>query len=213
MIRFIGGSLLVVCMHGLWAAEPVELSERTFKPEAGIVMFGITWGRTWKCEKYENAQIEALTFRREPLNDSSSPTLELKTPSKLAVSNKFLPQVLVVEPGRYVLTSFDVQVAKSATDVGHLAATEAILVKDGVPTGGWFTVNAGEAVYLGHFGLDCGAEPFLWRYYVQDRKEFEGWVAQFRSKYPFAKQLPAQFRLFETTTLGKPFALADPTVK
>jgi hypothetical protein len=74
-------------------------------------------------------------------------------------------------------------------------------------------VNPGEIVYVGHFGLDCGAEPFLWRNYIQNREDFEGYVAGFREKYPFAKQVPVQYRLFSTQLFGNPFALKDPTVK
>jgi hypothetical protein len=191
----------------LWAAEPIELDKDTYKSGGAVITLGINWGRTWKCGTYQNAQIQELTFRRAPLNTDSAVSLELKTPSKLAVDNKFITYAYVVEPGEYILTGFDVKVARSVKEVGHLKGTEADLLKDGKPTGGSFTVKPGEVVYIGHFGLDCGAEPFLWRYYLESQKEFEGWVAEFRTKYPFANDLAAQFRLFETTSLGNPFSL------
>jgi len=203
---------LVAAAQYAAAAEPVELGKNTYKPGSGVLTLGVNWGRTWKCGRYENAQIEALTFRRSPLT-SSAPSLELTTPSKLAVDNKFVPYAFVLEPGEYILTGFDVKVARSVRDVGHLKGAEADLVKDGKPLGGTFTVNPDGVVYIGNFGLDCAAEPFLWRYYLESRKEFEGWVTQFREEYPFAKDLPAQFKLFETTSLGSPFSLKEPTVE
>jgi hypothetical protein len=96
-------------------------------------------------------------------------------------------------------------------DVGHLQGNESNMIKDGKPTGGTFTAKADEVVHIGHFGLDCGAEPFLWRYYLESQQEFEGWVSQFEDKFPFAKAVPAKFRLFETTTLGNPFSLPEST--
>ena len=213
MIKALRTALLLLAAQNLSAAEPITLSESAYRPDGGVLMLGVNWGRTWKCGRYENAQIEALSFRRFPLTSDNQLSLELKTPSKLTVADKFLPYAFAVEPGEYILTGFDVKVALSVSDVGHLKGSEANLVKDGKPIGGRFTVNAGEAVYIGHFGLDCGAEPFLWRYYLENRKEFESWVAQFREEYPFAKHLPAQFRLFETTSLGNPFSLANPTIE
>jgi len=213
MRRYLAVAWLILAAQTLWAAAPVELSERTYKPDGGILTLGLNWGRTWKCGRYQNAQIEALTFRRAPLDAGDPLSLELRTPSRIAVDNKFIPYVFVVEPGEYILTSFEVKVAKSMSDVGYLRAAEANLFKDGKPIGGSFTVKSGEVVYIGHFGLDCGAEPFLWRYYLESRKEFESWIAQFRSKFSFANQLPAHFRLFETTSLGNPFSLSDPLIK
>jgi hypothetical protein len=79
--------------------------------------------------------------------------------------------------------------------------------------GGTFTVNPGEIVYVGHFGLDCGAEPFLWRNYIDGRGDFERYVDGFREKFPYVKHVPVQFRLFSTQLFGNPYTLKDPTVK
>jgi hypothetical protein len=140
-------------------------------------------------------------------------TLDLVTPSKLFVDNKFLPYVFVIQPGEYALTAFDVKVARSSTDVAHIMGSRDNLIKDGKPAGGTFMVNPGEIAYIGHFGLDCGAEPFLWRTYIDGREDFERYVGGFREKFPFAKQLPVQYRLFSTDYFGRPFVLKDPTVK
>jgi hypothetical protein len=74
-------------------------------------------------------------------------------------------------------------------------------------------VNPGEIVYVGHFGLDCGAEPFIWRNYIEGRDDFVKYVAGFREMYPFVKHMPVQYRLFSTKLFGNPFTLKDPTVK
>jgi hypothetical protein len=213
MNKIFAALILIITARSLCAAEPVALSNSTYKSEGAVVTLAINWGRSWKCGPYENAQLQALTFRRTDSNASSSTSLGLKAPSKLLVDNKFIPYAYVIEPGEYVLTGFDVKVARSAREVGHLKEDEFNLLKDGKPTRGSFRINPGEVVYIGHFGLDCGAEPFLWRYYLESREEFESWINQFRDKYPFAKELAAQFRLFDTTSLGNPFSIPDPTIK
>jgi hypothetical protein len=195
------------------AAEPVNLSADTFKPDLGVLIIQANWGRTWKCGQFENAQLQALTFTKSPIGTSQSVSLDLETPSKLFVDDDYLPYAFVLQPGEYVLTAFDVKVARSANDVAHINGSKDNLIKDGKPVGGTFTVNPGEIVYVGHFGLDCGAEPFLWRNYIQNREDFERYVAGFRKKYPFAKQVPVQYRLFSTQLFGNPFALKNSTVK
>lgn len=195
------------------ASEPVALSTDTFKPDLGILIVQVNWGRAWKCGQFENAQLQTLTFTKSPIDDSTPVSLDLETPSKLLVDNQYLPYVFVVQPGEYVLTGFDVKVARSIRDIAHITGSKETLVKDGKPVGGTFTVNAGEVVYVGHIGIDCGAEPFLWRYYIQDRADFERYVSGFRKKYPFMKDISVQFRLFSTQLFGQPFSLEDPTVK
>jgi hypothetical protein len=195
------------------AAEPVNLSEETYKPDLGVIIVQMNWGRAWKCGQYENAQLQALTFTKSPIDGPEQVSLALETPSKLFVDNKFLPYAFVVQPGEYVLAGFDVKIARSVSDVAHIIGSKDNLIKDGKPLGGSFTVNPGEIVYIGHFGLDCGAEPFLWRYYIDGREEFEKYIEGFRQKYPFVKSVPVQFRLFSTQLLGNPFSLQDTTVK
>ncbi|MEO8163916.1 MAG: hypothetical protein ABI619_00835 [Betaproteobacteria bacterium] len=195
------------------AAEPVALSANTYKPELGVLIIQVNWGRTWKCDQFENAQLQALTFTKSPLDAQTSVSLDLETPSKLFVDNKYLPYALVVQSGEYALTEFDVTVARSVNDVTHIKGSKDTLLKDGKPIGGTFAVNTGEVVYVGHFGLHCGAEPFLWRNYIQSREEFERYIGGFRKKYPFVKHVPAQYRLFSTSLFGKPFSLTDPIVR
>lgn len=195
------------------AADPINLSEDTYKAELGVIIIQINWGRRLKCGQFENAQVQALTFTKSPADSPEQVSLELETPSKLFVDNQFLPYAYVVQPGEYVLTAFDVKIARSRTNVAHIKSSPDKLIKDGKPVGGSFVVNPGEIVYVGHFGLDCAAEPFLWRYYIDSREEFEKYIKGFREKYPFLKQVPVQYRLFSTQVLGHPFTLQDGTVR
>ncbi|MCC6139401.1 MAG: hypothetical protein IT389_02155 [Nitrospira sp.] len=186
---------------------PVSLSKDTYKADLGVLIIQVNWGRVWKCGQFENAQLHAFTFTKSPIDTPEPVSLDLEMPSKLNVDNKFLPYAFVIQPGEYVLTGFDVKIARSVTDVGHIKGSKDNLIKDGKPVGGTFTVNPGEIVYVGHFGLDCGAEPFLWRSYIQDRENFERYIAGFRIKFPFVAQVPVHYRLFSTELLGRPFAL------
>lgn len=176
-------------------------------------MIQVNWGRTWKCGQFENAQLQALTFTKSPVDAPKSVSLDLETPSKLFVDNKFLPYAFVIQPGEYVLTDFDVKIARSVSDVAHIKGSKDNLIKDGKPVGGTFTVNPGEIVYVGHFGLDCGAEPFLWRNYIEGREDFERYVDGFREKFSFVKHVPVQYRLFSTKLFGNPYTLKESTIK
>ena len=157
------------------------------------------WGRRWDCAGLDNAQLQSLTFAQR----ANGPALELKTPSRLFVDNSFKPYALIVKPGEYFLVGFDIKIAKSSTEVGHLVGEEL--------DGGSFTVAAGEFVYIGHFGLDCTAQPMLWRYYIEGKDEFERYAAGFRERFPFVGDTPVQFRLFDTTLFGSEYSLFDGT--
>ncbi len=206
-------AILAVLPSLVIAAEPADLDEATYRADLGVILIQINWGRTWNCGQYENAQLQALTFTKSPADRPDGVSLELETPSRLFVDNEFLSYAYVVQPGDYLLTAFDVKVARSTTEVIHIKGTRDNLIKGGKPVGGSFTVNPGEVVYIGHFGLDCGAEPFLWRYYIEGRSEFERYIEGFRQKYPFVKHVPVQFRLFSTQVLGSPYALDEPVVE
>jgi len=203
---------LTLPLHAI-AAAPVNLSAEAYKAELGVLIIQVNWGRAWKCGQFENAQLQSLTFTKSPIENSESIALDLEAPSKLFVDNKYLPYAFVIKPGEFVLTAFDVKVTRSMSDVAHIKGTKSRLIKNGKPVGGTFTVKPGEIVYIGHFGLDCGAEPFLWRSYIDGREDFEKYIGDFRQKFPFVKQVPAQYRLFSTQYFGYPFVLKEPTVK
>lgn len=208
---------LIPMAAGIWlaamslanAAEPINLSETTYRADLGVIIMQVNWGRKWKCGQYQNAQVQALTFTKSPIDSSQSVSLDIKTPSKLFVNDDFVPYVFVLQPGEYFLTSFDVKIARSMMDVAHIIGSDDSLMKGGKPVGGSFVVNPGEAVYIGHFGLDCAAEPFLWRYYIEGREDFERYTDGFRQKFPFMKDVPVQFRLFSTQMFGNPYSLGD----
>ncbi|MDE2196174.1 MAG: hypothetical protein KGJ56_03175, partial [Gammaproteobacteria bacterium] len=73
----------------VFAAEPVNLSAGTYKSDLGVLIIQINWGRAWKCGQFENAQLEALTFTKSPVDVPEPVSLDLETPSKLSVDNKF----------------------------------------------------------------------------------------------------------------------------
>lgn len=193
------------------AAEPVKLREDTYKPELGVVLLETNWGRQWKCGEYENAQMQSLTFTKAPIDGPDPISLELETPSRLFVKNEFVPHALVVQPGEYLLTGFDVKVAHSVKEIAHFRGSRNNLIKGGEPVGGSFKVAAGEIVYLGHFGVNCEAAPFFWRFYLRSRKDFEEYVEEFRKTYAFVKDVPVLFRLLSTRMFGLPVTLDEAT--
>lgn len=195
------------------SASSNDLSSTTYTSEKGVVLMDINWGRTWKCGQYENAQLQALKFTKVDVATSEEQALDLRTPSKLFVDDKYLPYAYVLAPGEYVLAAFDVKVARSVTDIQHIVGNKENLFKESKPIGGSFTVAPNEIIYIGHFGLDCGAEPFLWRYYIEERNDFERYVSGFRNEYPFVKEIPVLYRLFSTEIFGRDYSLSDTTVK
>jgi len=207
--RHISALLIFACSLAAAADQPTALDARIFAktmPQTGIVIFNINWGRKWGCAGVENAQLQRLSFSRLPLTETSA-KLDLKTPSKLFVEDRFLPYAYVVDPGTYAITAFDVKVAKSQRDVGHIVATVEHLFENGNPKGGTFEVSGNEVVYIGHFGLDCAQETIPWRYYIEDQVSFDSMVSGFGEQFPFASSLPVRYRLFSTTMFGRPFSL------
>ena len=205
--------LFLVCTSNVVVAgKLVHLGQKNYKKFAddkGIVILQINWGRQWGCGGLENAQLQKLSFRMvdkgEPIEKWDE--LKLKTKSKLRVKNEFKPYALMLNPGNYVISGFDVKVAKSKSDIGHLIGDLDSLFEDGKPVGGEFTLKKGEIVYIGHFGLDCAAEPIPWRFYIEGKEEFEEYANGFLEYYPFVKNKDVRFRLFSTTMFGEPYEI------
>jgi hypothetical protein len=210
---FLATILAVFISTSLYAAELNELTKKNYAEtgaQKAVVILHVNWGRYWKCGGLDNAQLQSLTFSKIQASEtkSSDATISLETPSKLNAKDSFVPYVLLIEPGEYALSNFDVKVARSRSDVGHLNGDESILMKDPKkPVGGTFTVGAGEIVYIGHFGLDCAKEPFLWRYYIEGKKDFDRYIAGFREEFPFVQDKPVQFRLLSTSMFGQAYSL------
>jgi hypothetical protein len=128
------GVLGVLPMIAL-AAEPVSLSVDAYKPDLGVLIVQVNWGRSWKCGQFANAQLQALLFTKSPVDTPIPVSLDLETPSKLFVDNKFLPYAFIIQPGEYVLTGFDVKVARSIRDVSHIRGSKDNLIKEAKSVG------------------------------------------------------------------------------
>ncbi len=174
------------------------------KTEKAVVIYGVNWGRQWGCAEFENAQLQKLEFIRinPKSNRDEEENIVLNTPSKLFVDNISKTYTVIVTPGEYALSGFDVKIAKSVDEVGHFKLEYKDLFENGKPVGGTFQVNAGEIVYIGDFGLDCAYEPIPWRYYIQ-KEDFERYVAQFKKEYKFLADKPFVYRLFQTNKFGQ----------
>jgi hypothetical protein len=175
----------------------------------GLVVLSAIWGRTWKCAKFENGQLRSFGFDRLPSRttaDDAAPAILLEG-SPLYDELQPVNYVLALEPGEYGLATFTIKVASSVTDVGIVSVGRARLFKGRKPIGGTFNVNAGELVYIGHFGLDCYKEPTIWRYYSEGRDGFDSYKKVIKKQYPFLDVDNMQFRLFETSVLGRGYVL------
>ena len=113
----------------------------------------------------------------------------------------------LLDPGKYGISYVQVKVAKSISDVGYFRATRKELFDSDSPRGGTFEVRAGEVVYIGHFGLDCTGQPILWRFYIENEKDFQEFVDRYRTHYPYVDLNNVKYRLFKTTLFGTDFHL------
>jgi hypothetical protein len=174
------------------------------KDKKAVIIYGVNWGRKWGCAGFENAQLQRLTFSRidSVSNSFDGENIVLNTPSKLFVEDVSKTYAIIVNPGEYALTGFDIKVAKSVREVWHSIGESKDLFENGKPIGGTFTVNAGEIVYIGDFGLDCAYEPIPWRYYIQ-KEDFERYVAGFKEEYKFIADKQIIYRLFQTDKFGQ----------
>lgn len=207
ILLIVVGVLLPVFANDL--IELNELNYKKLKKTKGIVIVQVNWGRVWKCGDYENAQLQNLSFKKksDAISLSEWTNFSLNTPSKLFVKDTYLPYAFLLEAGEYLLSEFDVKIAQSQSNIRHYKVPENKMIKDGKSIGGSFTVNKGEVVYIGHFGIDCLEQPIPWRYFISNRDDFKRYVNGFKSKYPFVENKDVQFRLFSTTMFGQPYSL------
>ena len=179
--------------------------------QKGVVLVSVNWGRAWGFCGFENVQLRSLGFDRLPIqkgDDATPADLVLEGPALLAEPIS-LDYALLLEPGEYALTAFHIKAAKSASDVGAFHAGRSKLMEGGKPLAGSFSVGANEIVYIGHFAPDCPqvGQPVIWRYYLKDAAAFKEYLAKMKAAYPFLEVEAAQFRLFQTTTIGQEFRL------
>mgnify|MGYP001821101007 CR=1 FL=1 len=192
--QFLVSIVFILAGGSGYAEAPVEISEAALEASGGkhgVVLLSVNWGRQWGCAGLDNAQLQALTFTRRP----DGPTLDFTMKSKLFAKDGHGNVAVLIEPGTWDLTGFDVKVAESMRKVGHIT-------KSDETSGGSFEVAAGEFVYIGHFSLDCSQEASPWRYYIVPGSEFEGYVDGFRQFYPFIGDVEVRYGLFETDEYG-----------
>jgi hypothetical protein len=188
-----------------------EVTAESFENDKtkGLVVLSAIWGRTWKCAQFENGQLRSFGFDRLPsqtMADDAVPQILLEG-SPIYAERQPANYVLALEPGEYGLATFTIKVALSVTDVKIVGVGRARLFEGRKPIGGTFHVNAGELVYIGHFGLDCYKEPTIWRYYPEGRDGFDSYKKVIKKQYPFLDVDNMQFRLFETSVLGRNYVL------
>jgi hypothetical protein len=179
-------------------------------PKKGVVLLSVRWDRKWKCAGFENAQLRLLGFdhlpSKRPIDDEGADLL-LDDAPLLMTKPRFDDYAFLVEPGQYALSKIYIKAARSTTDVGIAKVGRERLFKDNVPDGGTFNIDAGEIVYIGHFYIDCYKEPSLWRYYLEDREGFNGYLAEFKKKVPELDTAKAKFQLFISNYFGRDYEL------
>lgn len=162
------------------------------KNEKAVVLYGVNWGRKWGCSGFDNAQLQNLIF--SPIDSASkNEEIVLNNPAKLFSEKAFGSYAIIIDPGEYALTEYDIKIGKSSTRVNHIKGRGE----------GTFKVNAGEIVYIGDFGLDCaGGEPIPWRYYIE-KGDFDNYIVGFKKKYKFIGNKQVVYRLFRTNKFGQ----------
>jgi hypothetical protein len=177
-------------------------------PAKGFVVLSALWGRTWNCAQFANGQLWSFGFDRLPSETTAdnAPADVVLEGSPSYGGGPATNYVLMLDPGEYALATFAIKLT-STTDAKISNVGRARLFEGGKPIGGTFTVKAGELVYIGHFGLDCYKEPTIWRYYPGGREGFEHYKQVVKAQYPFLDVRHMQFRLFQTSHLGRDYVL------
>jgi len=194
-------------------AQNVPLTHDTYAAEGAskaVVLISVRWDRKWKCAGYENAQLRVLGFDRMPsqhaANDERADLL-LDDAPLVMTKPAFDDYAFLVEPGEYALSRLQIKAAKSASDIRYSRVGRDRLLKDGKAQGGTFTAEAGEVVYVGHFYIDCYAEPAMWRYYMEGREAFDEYLAEWKKKFPELDTSKVKFRLFKSPYFGRDYEL------
>lgn len=207
---FIG---LAYVAHGEAQPAPAERvsgeAVNTTNQSKGLILLAVRWDRRWNCAGFENAQLRLIGFDKLPTakTDDAAPDILLDDAPLVMTKPVFENYALQVEPGEYGLSRLEIKVAKSRSDVGFFRVPRSKFLTEGKSLGGTFTVGAGEAVYLGHFYLDCHQQPILWRYYPEGRDDFNGYLASLKKIFPALEIQKVVFRLFQTKEFGQDYQL------
>ena len=201
---------LTGCSSAAVTRPKQEVTSDSYRKDSakGFVVLSALWGRTWNCGQFVNGQLWSFGFDRLP-NDTTADDATADVVLQGFASYGGGPAtnyVLALDPGEYALATFAIKVA-STTDGKIANVGRARLFEGGKPIGGTFIVKAGELVYIGHFGLDCYKEPTIWRYYPEGREGFEHYKQLIKDQYPFLDVMHMQFRLFQTSLLGRDYVL------
>ena len=209
-------TLFVVLGYAASACAQLAIAERvsgaavnTTNQSKGLILLAVRWDRRWNCAGFENAQLRVIAFDKLPTTkaDDVAPDILLDDAPLIMTKPVFENYAFQVEPGEYGLSRLEINVAKSGSDVGFFRVPRSKFLNDGKSLGGTFTVAAGEAVYFGHFYLDCYRQPILWRYYAEGREGFNGYLASLEKIYPALEVNKVVFRLFQTKEFGEDYKL------
>ncbi|HXC41439.1 MAG TPA: tetratricopeptide repeat protein, partial [Burkholderiales bacterium] len=211
-LLLLGGARFAVAqgvarLDRLSAEEYSRLKEKT-----GVVLLAINWNRRWNCGGFQNAQLQSIAFDRMAAAaraDDAPPDLRIADAPLIMTTPGFDNYAFVVDPGSYVLSGFEVKAAMSMVDVRRGGAGRSRLIKDGKALGGSFEVQAREAVYIGHFFLDCYQQPMLWRFYSDGQEEFRKYLDSIKSKFPALDMQSIQYRPMTTVQFGNDIFLEE----
>jgi hypothetical protein len=208
-------SILLPCLPVL-ADNPSRLDKipaeefSRIKQDKGVVLLAVNWNRRWNCGGYQNAQLRGIGFDRlpsTPRGDDAPADLTIAEAPLILTTPGFDTYVFIVDPGDWAMSEFEVKVAKSMADVRIREAHRSQLIKDGKAEAGSFDVHAGEAVYIGHFYLDCYKQPIPWRFYSDGPDEFKKYLASIAGKFPLLSTDTVQYRPLTTIDFGNDILL------
>lgn len=194
-------------------AQSVPLTRESYLRDGatkGVVLLSVRWDRKWNCAGFKNAQLRLIGFDLLPskhLIDDDAVDLLLDDAPLIMTKPNFDDYAFLIDPGQYALSRLHIKVARSVSDVGVAKIGRDHLLKDGVPDGGTFNVEAGEVVYIGHFSIDCYKEPILWRFYIEDKNGFGNYLIRQKEKIPELDISKAKFRLFKSKYFGRDYDL------
>ena len=195
-------------------ADTGQLTESAYASQSstmGVVLFDADLGRYANCGGYETVQLRRIAFNRMPLANlqpDAAADAEITGPTiPTAAPRGFRNFAFLLPPGQYAMTRMSIRVTRSMTQVGSLEAGPDKLAPGGTPSAGLFRVEAGEIVYIGNFKIDCDPPMTLWRYFTEGRENFAKQLAEYKQSFPFLKLENVKYRLFETSTIGRPYEL------
>jgi hypothetical protein len=196
------------------ASEPAKqfdaaVYEKTISSKA-VVLISANWSRKWNCGRYENAELQFLSFDKSGLQKEFSEKADLivQDESLLPALNTYVNYAFILDPGEYQLFGFRIKLGRSLSSTQAFFGDRKNLAgRDGKSKAGSFTVGAGEVVYIGHFGLDCATAPMPWRYYPETKEDFAKYLDGIKQQFPGLPVQKVVFRLFDTSIMGTPFTM------